>query len=239
LFALSGAAALILVMSSANHGIARRMALVSVGAGLLAILAGPTAFSIATVGRAYAGGDPSAGPAVTNGAAFSGGPGPRFDGGNFPPPNGGAFPAGGAFGAPGGGFAPYGAAPGGSGPGPGGQVDSALIKYLEAHQGNATWIVAVNGANQAGSIELATGKPVMAMGGFSGTDPTPTVQQLQVLVKAGKLRYILIGGGGFGGPAGNNSQAQQISSWVQANGRVVDYGSSGGLALYDLSGAVS
>lgn len=43
----------------------------------------------------------------------------------------------------------------------------------------ATWIVAVSGAQSAASIELATGAPVMAMGGFSGTDAAPTLDQLQ------------------------------------------------------------
>ena len=100
-------------------------------------------------------------------------------------------------------------------------------------RGNATWIVAVNGANEAGSIELASGLPVMAMGGFSGSDPAPTLAQLQSYAASGQLRYILIGDS-RGGPGGASSE---ISSWVTANGTVVAAVGNG--ALYDLSGAVS
>ena len=51
----------------------------------------------------------------------------------------------------------------------------------------------------------------------------------------GKLRNVLIGGGG-----GNDSNAQSINSWVVAHGKVINYGGgSSGLTLYDLSGAVS
>jgi hypothetical protein len=50
---------------------------------------------------------------------------------------------------------------------------------------------------------LAThGEPVMAMGGFSGGDPAPTTTQLESLVQTGALRFILEGGGGFGGAGG-------------------------------------
>ena len=58
-------------------------------------------------------------------------------------------------------------------------------------------------ANQAGPIQLASGVPVMAMGGFMGSDPAPTLSQLQADVRDGSLRYVLLGGpGGVGGPAG-------------------------------------
>jgi 4-amino-4-deoxy-L-arabinose transferase-like glycosyltransferase len=90
----------------------------------------------------------------------------------------------------------------------------------------------VSGANEAGSIELSTGRPVMAMGGFSGSDPAPTLEQLKSYVASGQLRYVLIGGGGMGGPGRSSSE---VSDWVTANGMVVD--EVGGGTLYDLSGA--
>jgi len=72
-------------------------------------------------------------------------------------------------------------------------------------------------------------------GGISGQRSAPTVQQLQTPKQQGKLRYVLIGGGG-----GNDSNAQSINSWVVAHGKVINYGGgSSGLTLYDLSGAVS
>jgi hypothetical protein len=220
--ALSVPVAVILV--SPARSIGRRPALLAAGLGIALMLAGPAAYAADTVQTAYAGGDPSAGPTAidTSGRAGFGGGGPAggFAGG----PNGtdGNFAGSGGNG---GGLA--------GGPGGGGQVDSALVDYLVANRGNATWIVAVNGANEAGSIELASGLPVMAMGGFSGSDPAPTLAQLQAYAASGQLRYILIGDG-RGGPGGASSN---ISSWVTANGTVV--GAVGNGTLYDLSGAVS
>jgi 4-amino-4-deoxy-L-arabinose transferase-like glycosyltransferase len=213
------------ILVSPARSIGRRPALLAAGLGLALMLAGPAAYAADTVQTAYAGGDPSAGPTATDasGRAGFGGGGPAggFAGGT----NGtdGNFAGGGGGGGNGGGVA--------GGPGGGGQVDSALVDYLVANRGNATWIVAVNGANEAGSIELASGLPVMAMGGFSGSDPAPTLAQLQAYAASGQLRYILIGRGGPGGAS------SEISSWVTANGTVVAAVGNG--TLYDLSGAVS
>ena len=114
-------------------------------------------------------------------------------------------------------------------------TSTSLVDYLVANKGNATWIVAVNGAQEAGSIELASGEAVMAMGGFSGSDPAPTLAQLQEYVRTGQLRYILIGGGGPGGGFGGGGSSS-IASWVAANGTVVNI--SGGFGtLYDLAAA--
>ena len=119
---------------------------------------------------------------------------------------------------------------GGAGFPGGAQVDTALADFLAANHGDATWIVAVSGSEQAGSIELATGLPVMAMGGFNGGDPAPTLEQLQAYVASGQLRYVIVGGGG--GPNGGNSA---ITDWVIANGTVVSEVGNG--SLYDLSPA--
>ena len=116
-------------------------------------------------------------------------------------------------------------------------ASSALIDYLLANRGGATWIVATTSAQEAGSIELASGEPVMAMGGFMGSDPAPTLAQLQSYVASGKVRYVLVGGrGGFGGPGGGDSS---IQAWVTSVGTAVDYGGGGGATLYDMSAAVS
>jgi 4-amino-4-deoxy-L-arabinose transferase-like glycosyltransferase len=223
----------------------RRVAVLGLGLGLAVMVAGPAAYAIDTMGTAYSGGDPSAGPAASGASA---GPG-RFDGGPLAGvPPGGPLPGttdgtldGASDGTAGGlrqddgaldGARPDGLPAGGDGGFGGGvQVDEALTDYLAANQGSATWIVAVNGANQAGSIELATGLPVMAMGGFSGSDPAPTLEQLQAYVESGQLRFVLIGDGGGGGPNGGSSE---ISGWVSANGTLVEEVGNG--ALYDLSG---
>ncbi len=72
-------------------------------------------------------------------------------------------------------------------------VDSALIRYLEANQGNATYLVATPSSMTADGIILATNKPVMAMGGFSGSDPILTTSKLAALVGNGTVRFFLLG----------------------------------------------
>ena len=174
---------------------------------LAAILAGPIAYSLDTVASVNNGAIPSAGP--TAAGTFGGADG---------------FGRGGD-----------GAIVRGGGPAQASVTSTSLVDYLVANKGNATWIVAVKGAQEAGSIELASGEAVMAMGGFSGSDPAPTLAQLQEYVRTGQLRYILIGGGGPGGGFGGGGSSS-IASWVAANGTVVNI--SGGFGtLYDLAAA--
>ncbi len=84
---------------------------------------------------------------------------------------------------------------------------------------------------------LATGEPVMAMGGFSGGDPAPTLAQLQSMVSAGEVHYVLVSGGrGFGrggrsrvaAPARVGASRSGISQWVTENGTVVPASEYGG-----------
>lgn len=126
------------------------------------------------------------------------------------------------------------------------QVNTALISYLEAHQGSATYLVATPSSNTADAIILASGKAVMALGGFTGTDPILTTSELQTLIKEGQVKYFLLDGGAgsfngqtteaagagtitnVGGPNGNSNTAVQ---WVEQNCTAVpssQWESSGG-----------
>ncbi len=194
--------------------------------GVAAMLVGPAAYSMYTMNTAYSGGTVSAGP-----SASAGGFGGVFGGGG--PGFGGGF----AGGVPGGGGAPD-----------GGSVDQALVDYLVANRGTATWIVAADGSGSAAPIELASGQPVMAMGGFSGGDPAPTLAQLQSYVASGELRFVLVGGGGPGGGfgrggfgpggVGGDTGGQSISSWVQSSCSAVTINGTV-TSLYDCAGAAS
>ncbi len=85
------------------------------------------------------------------------------------------------------------------------------MQYLEKHQGSATYLVAVNGSQSAGPFILESGKAVIAMGGFGGSDPAPTLSEFKQLVASGKVHYVYVSGGsgstagaggaGFGGDA--------------------------------------
>lgn len=111
-------------------------------------------------------------------------------------------------------------------------ADSTLLSYLLAHQGDATWLVAVASANESAAIQLTSSQPVMAVGGFNGSDTALTVAQLKALVSSGQLQYYAISARGTrGGPGGGNTE---ITQWVQQHGTKVNYGGSD-VTLYKLS----
>ena len=201
------AAAVLVVPARIGLG---RASLVAAVVALAAVLAGPFAYSLDTVASVNDGALPSAGPAVS---------------GTFGGPGGGVFGRGGD-----------GAVVRGGGPGQATTTSASLVDFLVANKGDATWIVAVSGSQEAGSIELASGDAVMAMGGFSGSDPAPTLAQLQEYVRSGQLRYILIGGGGGPGGGFGGGGSSSIASWVAANGTVVNVAGGFG-TLYDLAAA--
>jgi 4-amino-4-deoxy-L-arabinose transferase-like glycosyltransferase len=92
-------------------------------------------------------------------------------------------------------------------------TSSALATALE--KTTTRWAAAVEGSSSAASLELASGgKAVMAMGGFTGSDPAPTLAQFEAYVKAGDITYY-IAGGGFGG--GHSGSSSQITTWVEAH----------------------
>ncbi len=130
----------------------------AVAGGLFAVLAGPSAYAIATVGYAQSGSMPAGGPAQAGGLGFGFG-----RGGGLPP-----------------------------------AVDPALTSYLERNRDGARYLVAAEGSDVAAPIGLATGAPVVTLGGFMGADPAPSVTGLRALIRSGQVRYILTGGG-FGG----------------------------------------
>jgi 4-amino-4-deoxy-L-arabinose transferase-like glycosyltransferase len=126
----------------------------------------------------------------------------------------------------------------------GATVSSAAKKLLETNAGDYTWAAAAIGSQNSASYQLATGKPVMAIGGFNGTDPSPTLAQFKKYVTDGRIHYFISSGGaggmggGMGGGAdgggssGTTSSSSRISSWVTANFKKVTVGSA---TFYDLT----
>jgi 4-amino-4-deoxy-L-arabinose transferase-like glycosyltransferase len=218
----------------------RAVVAVVVAVGLTAAFAGPAAYSIDTVLTTHSGAIPSAGPAVT--AAISGG-GPggftgRGGGQGFPRglPAGG-FGRGGFPGGFGGGFRiPGGTGGGGFGRGGGSFLNAsapgaALVKLLETNAGNYSWVAATIDANSAAGYQLATDDPIMAIGGFNGTDPAPSLAQFEQYVAQGRIHYFIGSGGGPGIGTGTGTSAQ-IAQWVEQHftSTTVD-----GVTVYDLT----
>jgi 4-amino-4-deoxy-L-arabinose transferase-like glycosyltransferase len=183
----------------------RPVAVATGAAALAAALAGPAAYAMDTVATPHAGAIPAAGPSLVGrggfaaiGAAGRGAVRPGFAFGQRPrrfPPGGTGF----AFGRLGG-FRP----PGGGGILGGlltaSRPPAAVVRLLSQGASRYTWVAAAVGANQAAGYQLATRRPVMAIGGFNGTDPAPTLAQFQRYVREGRIHYFIAGGaGGFGG----------------------------------------
>lgn len=111
----------------------------------------------------------------------------------------------------------------GGGPGFGGFLGSpqpgpALLAMLTANASDYTWSAATVGSNNAAGYQLATGTPVMAVGGFNGTDPSPTLSQFQRDVLQKKIHFF-IGGkmlGPRGGASSGSRDATGIADWVAA-----------------------
>jgi 4-amino-4-deoxy-L-arabinose transferase-like glycosyltransferase len=214
----------------------RRAVLAVAAAGLLVALAGPAAYALDTAATPHGGAIPSAGPAVPGARGGpGGGPGRVFRGapGGF-----GGFGQAAPGAAPGQGFGPGG--PGGFGGGQrggmgglldGGTPDAELVALLRQDADRYSWVAAAIGSNSAAGVQLATGDPVMAIGGFNGSDPAPSLAQFQQLVAEGRIHYFL-GGGRMGGSMGGSDAARQISAWVQDNFTATTVG---GATVYDLT----
>jgi hypothetical protein len=114
---------------------------------------------------------------------------------------------------------------------------ATLVTALKANASDFTWVAATVNANSAAGYQLATGEPVMAIGGFNGSDPAPTLAQFEQYVREGKIHYYIAGGrGGFAGPGAGSSAgtASRITAWVQSHFSATTVG---GTSVYDLTGA--
>ncbi|MFF3502053.1 ArnT family glycosyltransferase [Streptomyces sp. NPDC003247] len=220
--------------------------------------AGPSGASMMGGGR---GGGPGGGGGMGGGMPGQQGQGQGQNGGGFPGGGfpGGGFPGGGmpgqnqqngngttqnqqgqGQGQQGNGF-PGGQTGEGGGMGGGGAmgglINGATVtdeakKLLEADSDQYTWAAAAIGAQNAASYQLATGEPVMAIGGFNGTDPSPTLAQFKQYVADGKIHYFVSSGSGGGMGGSSDGTSSQITEWVEANFKQVTVGSA---TFYDLT----
>ncbi|WP_241842441.1 glycosyltransferase family 39 protein [Pseudofrankia sp. BMG5.36] len=229
-----------------------RAGLAVAGLALAGCLLGPTSYALATADSPHTGALPSAGPSAGGGNArpaaggFPGGQGRLGQGqgqgqqgqGGFPW-QGGTMPGGGLGRGFGGGTPslPGGqGGTGGQGGGMGGLLGATdpgadLVALLRQNSSAYTWAAAAVGSNNAAGYQLAADEPVMAIGGFNGTDPSPTLAQFQKYVAEGKIHYF-IGGGLSGRGNGGSQQASAITAWVQENFTPTTVG---GVSIYDLT----
>jgi 4-amino-4-deoxy-L-arabinose transferase-like glycosyltransferase len=170
-------------------------------AALAVSLAGPAAYSLATVATSHRGAIPSAGPR----GQFR-----HFDGPRKPAP------------------------------GPGGpsfwsvEASPAVTATLRADAEHYTWAAAAIGSNNAAGYQLATGAPVMAVGGYNGTDPSPTLAQFKAYAAQHRIHFFVSGSvkRRRGGAQSGSDDAEQISRWVAAT---YPPQKVGGVTIYNLS----
>ncbi len=225
-----------------GRAVARPLQAAAITGAVLAGLAGPAAYSLNTAATPHTGSIVTAGPARSGLAGGNGGPGGGgFGGGGGGRPGGGqrgqnqpgTNPGGTNQGQPGGTGGGFGGGGGAGGLLNGASVSSELLALLTTNAGDYTWVAATTGAQNAASYQLASGSPVMAIGGFNGSDPSPTLAQFQEWVAQGKVHYF-IGGGNFGGQNGGSQAASEIASWVQQNFTATTVGNT---TVYDLTAA--
>ncbi|MFG2503229.1 ArnT family glycosyltransferase [Streptomyces sp. NPDC048441] len=242
-----------------RHRLGHQLTLGAAGLGLAASLAGPLAYTVTTLGDGHVGSLVAAGPSVSGGGGGPGDMGgsggmPEPDGAGGQEAMGGTIPVGGPNG-PGGAKQPPRMA---SAPQQGGQAqspsqtpartqpqgedgggigdllngvtvsDMAKAELL-ADADDYTWAAAGIGAQITASYQLATERPVMSIGGYIGTDPSPTLAQFKQYVADGEIHYF-VGGSQGADPGGGISS--QISAWVTSGFEKVTVD---GTTLYDLT----
>ncbi|MDT0457767.1 glycosyltransferase family 39 protein [Streptomyces sp. DSM 41527] len=261
----------------------RRLAVLAGGLGVATALAGPVAYTLQTVNTPKGGSIITAGPTVRGGMGGPGGrfpgggrpgmwrgingamPGGKGQGKAMGRGMGQGQGMGGARGnhqgtGPGGpgGFGERGAGRMGGRGAMGGLLNGSKVSakakaLVEKDADHYTWAAAAIGSQNAASYQLATEKPVMAIGGFNGSDPSPTLAQFKKEVAAGKIHYFIAGGkggpgvgpggpggggkggpggGGKGGPGGGRGGSSKIASWVEKTFKKVTVGSA---TFYDLT----
>jgi hypothetical protein len=184
-------------------GAARRLIPAVILTLVLALGLGSTAYAVSTAAQTHSGAIPTAGPGGSAGFGAAGGPGGM----------------GGGMG-------------GGGGGGDGGGQASSELSALLANT-TTTWAAATNGSQSAAGLELASGKSVIGIGGWSSGDNAPTLSQFKQYVAEGKITYYVSGGRGGGGRGDSSTAASEIQAWVTANFTATTVGNS---TVYKLIG---
>lgn len=98
----------------------------------------------------------------------------------------------------------------------GADPDKVILDAVAGAPQSCTWAAATLPSQSAAKLQLDSGRPVMALGGFSAVDPWPTLGQFQKWVSEGRVCYFVYD------PAMDSvlqspSQASRISEWVRNN----------------------
>lgn len=211
--------ALVLAVSG---GRLKKLAVAALLVGAISSSLGAASFTVATVSTGHSGSIPTAGPAVATSGSRTGG---------------GGMGGGGTGGGPGGGGLRPTQTPGSQTAG--GQTSTTSTDLVDLLNGTSSrWSAAVVGDQSAAGYILSTDTAVMAIGGWGGSDSSPTLAEFQAYVASGDISYFIAsgngagGGGARGGQGDSTSSASAITAWVTANYTATTVG---GVTVYDLT----
>lgn len=120
------------------------------------------------------------------------------------------------------------------------EVNQKLLNYLTKNNTGEKYLFATTDSTSAAPYIIKTGKPVMAMGGFSGSDPILTVSKLKAMIKKGEVKYFYLSGMGKGGQSDvitwikENSKEIPSSKW-QSTSSSAQQGPPGNGTLYEIT----
>ena len=199
--------------------------------GIVALLAGPIVWTACTISTGHTGSIVTAGP----GGSMGGGPGGGGPGGNGAPNGAGGSADDGSSSESVLGGSNAATPDGGSGLLGGTSANDSLVELLTQNASGYRWAAATTGSQNAASYQLASELPVMAIGGFNGSDPAPTLDEFKAYVAQGLIRYYIASGGmggGMGGTQmGGSNAASEIVEWVAQNYTAQTIGNT---TVYDL-----
>jgi len=92
-------------------------------------------------------------------------------------------------------------------------ADEELVAFIQANTQDVEYLVAVPNAHTGSPLVLATGRPVLYLGGFTGSDPVIDAAGLAEMVANGELHYVLFSSGA--------NDKQDIARWLESSCTVV------------------
>ena len=218
----------------------KRGMFVAAGIGLAAIFAGPVVWTACTIANGHSGSIVAAGP----GGSMGGGGGIGGPGGNGAAGGGASNDASDSDDAndidvstDDGKNADSDSTPNGGNSGllGGSSANESLVELLIQNASGYRWAAATTGSQNAASYQLASELPIMAIGGFNGSDPAPTLDEFKAYVAQGLIKYYIASsgmGGGMGGTQmGGSDTASEIATWVAQNYTAQTIGNT---TVYDL-----
>ena len=194
--------------------------------GVVALLAGPIVWTACTISTGHTGSIVTAGPSGNMGGGPGGNGAPNGAGGSADDSSSGESDSD---------STDVGMPNGGSGLLGGTSANDSLVELLTQNASGYRWAAATTGSQNAANYQLASELPVMAIGGFNGSDPAPTLDEFKVYVAQGLIRYYIASGGmggGMGGTQmGGSNAASEIAEWVAQNYTAQTIGNT---TVYDL-----